>query len=87
MTWLCSDCLSTDPVICLEQAFKIGSLEMYEKIAQDHIPYRSHFLLYICIQFFHGTQTAKVITYLSDFFLPFTQTYKIYLGISLLGRV
>lgn len=65
---MCSDCLSTEPVICLEQAFKISSLGMYEKLAKDHIPYLSHFLLYIYVQFFHAIQTPKV-NYLSFRFI------------------
>lgn len=54
------DFLHTDPVICSELTFKISSLRMYEKIAWDHIPPLSDFLLHICIQFLHSTQTAKV---------------------------
>lgn len=65
------DYLRTDLAICSELAFKISSLRMYEKIACDHIPHLSHFLLHICIQFLHSTQTAKVN--LSHFFVLFTR--------------
>lgn len=62
------DVLCTDPVICSELAFKISSLTMYEKVACDHIPHLSHFLLQIYTHFLHSTQAAKV-NYISLRFL------------------
>ena len=61
MAWMCLQAfLHIDPVICSELAFKISSSSMYEKIACDHTPHFSHFLLHICAEFLHRTQTDKV---------------------------